>query len=86
MRSDRPPTQIRRNIDVLITSLEFDQPATVFPSTDSIDAAETLARQHVDQPLAPDHRRLMNACTRYVRSTASSSTPRSILAPSTACC
>jgi uncharacterized membrane protein YccC len=53
--------QIRRNIDVLITSLEFNQAATVFPSTDYIDTAETLARQHVDQPLAPDHRRLMNA-------------------------
>ena len=54
-------TQIRRNIDVLITSLAFNQAATVFPSTDYIDAAETLARQHVDQPLAGDHRRLMNA-------------------------
>ena len=53
--------QIRRNIDVLITSLEFNQPATVFPSTDYIDAAETLARQRDDQPLAPDRRRLMNA-------------------------
>jgi uncharacterized membrane protein YgaE (UPF0421/DUF939 family) len=53
--------QIRRNIDVLITSLEFNQAATVFPSTDYIDTAETLARRHVDQPLAPDHRRLMNA-------------------------
>jgi hypothetical protein len=53
--------QIRRNIDVLITSLEFNQAATVFPSTDYVDAAETLARQHVDEPLAPDHRRLMNA-------------------------
>jgi uncharacterized membrane protein YccC len=53
--------QIRRNIDMLITSLEFNQAATVFPSTDYIDAAETLARRRVDQPLAPDHRRLMNA-------------------------
>jgi uncharacterized membrane protein YccC len=53
--------QIRRNIDVLITSLEFNRAATVFPSTDYIDTAETLARHHVDQPLAPDHRRLMNA-------------------------
>jgi uncharacterized membrane protein YccC len=53
--------QIRRNIDMLITSLEFNQAATVFPATDYIDAAETLARQHVDQPLAPEHRRLMNA-------------------------
>ena len=53
--------QIRRNIDVLITSLEFNQAAPVFPSTAHIDAAETLARQHVDQPLAPAHRRLMNA-------------------------
>ncbi|MCV7329878.1 FUSC family protein [Mycobacterium cookii] len=53
--------QIRRNIDVLITSLEFNQSAMVFPSTDYIDAAETLAREHVDQPLAPEHRRLMNA-------------------------
>jgi uncharacterized membrane protein YccC len=53
--------QIRRNIDMLITALEFNQAATVFPSTDYIDAAETLARQHVDQPLAPEHRRLMNA-------------------------
>jgi uncharacterized membrane protein YgaE (UPF0421/DUF939 family) len=53
--------QIRRNIDVLITSLEFNQAATVFPSTDYIDTAETLARRHVDQPLAPHHRRLMNA-------------------------
>jgi uncharacterized membrane protein YccC len=41
-------TQIRRNIDVLIAALEFDQPATVFPSTDFIDAAESLARQHDD--------------------------------------
>jgi uncharacterized membrane protein YccC len=53
--------QIRRNIDALITSLEFNQAAPVFPSTDYIDAAETLARRHVDQPLAPEHRRLMNA-------------------------
>ena len=53
--------QIGRNIDVLITSLEFNQPATVFPSTDFIDVAETLARQRVDDPLAPAHRRLMNA-------------------------
>jgi uncharacterized membrane protein YccC len=43
-------TQIRRNIEVLITALEFDQPATVFPSTDSIDTAESIARQHDDQP------------------------------------
>ena len=54
-------SQIRRNIDVLITSLEFNRAATVFPSTDYLDTAETLARQHVDQPLAPHHRRLMNA-------------------------
>jgi uncharacterized membrane protein YccC len=53
--------QIRRNIEMLITSLEFNRAATVFPSTDYIDTAETLARQHVDQPLAPDHQRLMNA-------------------------
>jgi uncharacterized membrane protein YccC len=52
-------SQIRRNIDVLITSLEFNQAATVFPSTDYIDIAETLARQHDDQ--AMDHRTLMNA-------------------------
>jgi uncharacterized membrane protein YccC len=54
-------SQIRRNIDMLITSLEFNQAATVFPSTDYIDAAETLAQRHVDQPLTPEHRRLMNA-------------------------
>jgi hypothetical protein len=54
-------TQIRRNIDVLITSLEFNQAAAVFSSTDYIDAAETLARQHGDQPLAPDRRRLLAA-------------------------
>jgi uncharacterized membrane protein YccC len=54
-------TQIRRNIDVLITSLEFNQPATVFPSTDFIDAAESLARQHHDQPMAPERRRLLSA-------------------------
>jgi uncharacterized membrane protein YccC len=54
-------TQIRRNIDVLITSLEFNQPATVFPSTDFIDAAESLARQHHDQPMAPERRRLLAA-------------------------
>jgi uncharacterized membrane protein YccC len=52
-------SQIRRNIDVLITSLKFNRAATVLPSTDYIDAAETLARQRDDQ--APDHRRLMNA-------------------------
>ena len=54
-------SQIRRNIDALITSLEFNRAATVFPSTDYLDTAETLARQHVDEPLAPHHRRLMNA-------------------------
>jgi uncharacterized membrane protein YgaE (UPF0421/DUF939 family) len=54
-------TQIRRNIDVLITALEFNQAADVFPSTDYIDAAEALARQHSDQPLAPEQRRLTNA-------------------------
>jgi hypothetical protein len=54
-------TQIRRNIDVLITSLEFNQPATVFPSTDFIDAAETLARKNGDHPPSPDRRRLLAA-------------------------
>lgn len=53
--------QIRRNIDVLVTALEFDEPANVFPSTDYTDAAETLARRDIDDPLAPQHRRLMNA-------------------------
>ncbi len=53
--------QIRRNIDVLITSLEFNQPAAVFPSTDFIDAAESLAREHHDQPTAPQRRRLLSA-------------------------
>ena len=55
------PVLARGNIDVLITSLEFDQPATVFPSTDFIDAAETLARQNGDQPPSPDLRRLLAA-------------------------
>jgi uncharacterized membrane protein YgaE (UPF0421/DUF939 family) len=36
--------QIRRNIDVLVTALEFDHPATVFPATDFLDAADSLAR------------------------------------------
>ncbi len=36
--------QIRRNIDVLVTALEFDHPTTVFPATDFLDAADTLAR------------------------------------------
>jgi uncharacterized membrane protein YgaE (UPF0421/DUF939 family) len=53
--------QIRRNIDVLITSLEFNQSATVFPSTDFIDAAETLARQNGEHPPSPDLRRLLAA-------------------------
>lgn len=53
--------EVRRNVDVLITALEFDKPANVFPSTDYIDTAETLARQDVDDPLAPEHRRLANA-------------------------
>ncbi len=51
-------TQIRRNIDVLITSLEFNQPAKVFPSTDFIDAAESLARQSGD---TSERARLMSA-------------------------
>jgi uncharacterized membrane protein YccC len=53
--------QIRRNIDVLITSLEFNQAATVFPSTDFIDAAETLATQNGHHPPSPDLRRLLAA-------------------------
>jgi uncharacterized membrane protein YccC len=44
-------TQIRRNIDVLMASLESSQSATVYPSTDFIDAAESLARRHDDQRL-----------------------------------
>jgi uncharacterized membrane protein YgaE (UPF0421/DUF939 family) len=52
---------IRRNIDALITSLEFDQPTTVFPSTDFIDAAETLARHGADHPQSPNCRRLLAA-------------------------
>jgi uncharacterized membrane protein YgaE (UPF0421/DUF939 family) len=36
--------QIRRNIDVLVTALEFDHPTTVFPATDFLDAADSLAR------------------------------------------
>ncbi len=51
-------TQIRRNIDVLITALEFDQPATVFPSTDFIDVAESLARQ---SDATPARARLLSA-------------------------
>ncbi len=51
--------QIRRNIEVLITALEFDHPATVFPSTDFIDAAESLARQHGDA--TPERARLLAA-------------------------
>ncbi len=54
-------TQIRRNIDVLITALESSQPATVFPSTDSIDTAESLARRHGDDWPEPDRRRLLTA-------------------------
>ena len=51
---------IRRNIDALITSLEFDQPTTVFPSTDFIDAAETLARE-ISTQHSPNRRRLLAA-------------------------
>ncbi len=51
-------SQIRRNIDVVITSLEFNQAATVFPSTDYIDDAEGLARQ--DEQTV-DRRPLLNA-------------------------
>jgi uncharacterized membrane protein YccC len=43
--------QIRHNIDVLVTALEFDDPATVFPSTDHIDAAESIARKDRDRRL-----------------------------------
>jgi hypothetical protein len=41
--------------------LEFNQSATVFPSTDFIDAAETLARQNGEHPPSPDLRRLLAA-------------------------
>jgi uncharacterized membrane protein YccC len=51
--------QIRRNIDVVMTSLEFNQAPTVFPSTDYIDDAESLARQLDEQTV--DRRRLLNA-------------------------
>jgi uncharacterized membrane protein YccC len=46
--------QIRRNIDVLVTALEFDHPATVLPATDAIDTAESIAREN-------DSRRLLAA-------------------------
>ncbi len=44
--------QIRSNIDILVTALEFDHAATVFPATDAIDTAEGIAR---------DSRRLLAA-------------------------
>jgi uncharacterized membrane protein YccC len=53
--------QIRSNIDVLVTALEFDHPETVFPSTDSIDAAESIARQDRDEQHREDSRRLLAA-------------------------
>jgi uncharacterized membrane protein YgaE (UPF0421/DUF939 family) len=46
--------QIRANIDVLVTALESDRPTTVFAAIDSIDAAESIARQD-------DNRRLLAA-------------------------
>jgi len=52
-------TQIRRNIDVVMTSLEFNRAPTVFPSTDYIDDAESLARQLDEQTVG--RRRLLNA-------------------------
>jgi hypothetical protein len=70
-RIDAPPdlvdaihataTQIRRNIDALITALKFNQRATVFPSTDSIDVAESLARSNGDRWSEADRRRLLTA-------------------------
>jgi len=54
-------TQIRRNIDALITALKFNQRATVFPSTDSIDVAESLARSNGDHWSEADRRRLLTA-------------------------
>lgn len=36
--------QIRHNIGVLVTALEFDHPTTVFPATEFLDAADNLAR------------------------------------------
>ena len=54
-------TQILRNVDVLITALEFDHPTTVFPATDFVDAAESLARQDRDEQQREDSRRLLAA-------------------------
>jgi uncharacterized membrane protein YgaE (UPF0421/DUF939 family) len=47
--------QIRRNIDVLVTALEFDHPSTVFPATDFLDAADSLARHDGRRLLAALH-------------------------------
>jgi uncharacterized membrane protein YccC len=50
--------QIRSNIDVLITALGKNHPATVLPATDDLDTAESLAR-HDDDPERPAGRRLL---------------------------
>jgi uncharacterized membrane protein YccC len=48
--------QIRANIDMLLTALEFDRPTEVFAAIDSIDAAESIARQdHSRRLLAALH-------------------------------
>jgi uncharacterized membrane protein YgaE (UPF0421/DUF939 family) len=47
--------QIRRNIDALVTALAFDHPTTVFPATDFLDAADSLARHDGRRLLAALH-------------------------------
>lgn len=52
----------RRSIDALVTTLGGAHGVTVVPAADSLDAAETLARQSDgDADPGPDTRRLLNA-------------------------
>ncbi|QLL08270.1 FUSC family protein [Mycobacterium vicinigordonae] len=41
-------TQVRRNIDALVATLDGEHPATIVSASDALDAAETLARAHDD--------------------------------------
>ncbi len=41
-------TQIRRNIDALVTALDGTQDVAITPAADSLDAAEAVVRQHAD--------------------------------------
>jgi len=80
-------SQIRRNLDVLITSLEFHRPRRSFPSPTTSTRGDSRPAAFLIKPLPPEHPTVDNAlhALRPIDARRFNAAYRS-RAPTTACC